>query len=223
MTSTPAPHLPLLHVHQWGRKVGDQWLWRNVEFALYPGDRLGLSGPSGMGKTLFLRSLVGLDSPEEGHLEWQGHPLTPAAIPHYRSVVGLLLQRAPLWEGTVAYNLQRAFRLQGQRGKEYNPQRAQALLDQVGRSADFLERSSQHLSGGERQLVALLRVLLCAPQVLLLDEPTAALDGETALQVEALIQHWYQEKPDRAYLWVSHDRAQLQRLEVTPWALTSGN
>lgn len=213
------PEIPLLNVHQLGRKLGDLWIWRNLEFALYPGERRGLWGASGIGKTLFLRTLVGLDPPTEGTIDWQGQPLSPSLIPQQRSQVMLLLQRAPLWEGTVAENLQRPFRLRGQRGKVYDRLRAEELCHQVGRSADFLDRSAQHLSGGERQLVAIIRVLLLKPQVLLLDEPTASLDQQTSLQVEDLIQHWQQEQPDRAYLWVSHDRTQLDRLGVKIWEI----
>jgi putative ABC transport system ATP-binding protein len=214
-----APGSPLLEGQQLGRKLGDRWIWRNLDFELYPGDHKGLWGASGIGKTLFLRTLVGLDPPTEGGINWQGQPLTPGLIPQQRSQVMLLLQRAPLWEGTVEENLQRPFCLRGQRGKVYDRAVAGELCRRVGRSVDFLERSAQHLSGGERQLVAIIRVLLLNPQVLLLDEPTASLDQQTSLQVEDLIQDWQQEQPDRAYLWVSHDRSQLDRLGVQVWEI----
>ncbi|MGA1410224.1 MAG: ABC transporter ATP-binding protein [Prochlorotrichaceae cyanobacterium] len=214
---------PLLEVSQLGRQLGKRWIWRNLNFALQPGDRRGLSGPSGMGKTLFLRSLVGLDPPSEGVIRLQGQPLTVSNIPDRRSQMTLLPQRAPLWEGTVEDNLKRPFQLKGQQGKVYHREAAAHLCGQVGRSVDFLDRSSQHLSGGERQLVGILRVLLLNPQILLLDEPTVSLDQETTLQVEALIQQWYQDHPDRAYLWVSHDRAQLDRLNVNIWEMISAS
>lgn len=212
----------LLSAKQLGRRLGDRWIWRNLDFDLYPGDRRGLWGPSGMGKTLLLRVLVGLDPPTEGRVYWQGQPIAPHRIPHHRTQVMLLLQRSPLWEGTVEDNLQRPFHLDSQRGKVYDRSVAAELCGRVGRGVDFLERSAQHLSGGERQLVAILRVLLLNPQILLLDEPTASLDQPTTLQVEDLVQQWHQEHPDGAYLWVSHDRTQLDRLGVGVWESFEG-
>ncbi len=209
---------PLLEACNLGRCFGQVWIWRGLSFTLHSGEAVGISGASGVGKTLFLRSLIGLDSRDEGIVKWQGQVCGAQQIPPYRSQVILLPQRTPVWEGSVEENLQRPFRLKIHRPKHYDREVAIALWKTLGRSADFLDRSSLHLSGGERQLLAIVRVLLLNPQVLLLDEPTAALDQETTLQAETLIQNWFTAQSDRAYVWVSHDRSQLERLATKHWS-----
>ena len=81
----------------------------------------------------------------------------------------------------------------------------------LGRDEAFLQQSTDRLSGGESQIVAMLRALLTAPDVLLLDEPTASLDAEAVAAIEKLIANWLKEKPDRGCVWTSHDRQQLER------------
>jgi putative ABC transport system ATP-binding protein len=82
----------------------------------------------------------------------------------------------------------------------------------LGRSDNFLERPSTTLSGGEAQIVAFLRAVQLSPLILLLDEPTASLDAETAHRLEKLVERWQSEDLNRAYLWTSHDREQLKRV-----------
>ena len=82
----------------------------------------------------------------------------------------------------------------------------------LGRSADFLERSTDQLSGGERQIVSCLRSLQLSPQVLLLDEPTASLDNTATKQLETLIAQWQHADPQKACIWTSHDPAQIERV-----------
>ena len=97
-----------------------------------------------------------------------------------------------------------------------NVKRVQELLGlgiRDGSALGFLERHASELSGGEAQIVALIRVLQLAPQVLLLDEPTASLDPESALASEALITAWFDASATaRAWVWVSHDTAQAARV-----------
>jgi putative ABC transport system ATP-binding protein len=126
-----------------------------------------------------------------------------------------LHQRPALLEGTVQQNLQVIFKLSTHRTlPPYSHHREQILkyLTSLGRSEAFLERPVHALSGGEAQIVAFLRALLCAPVVLLFDEPTASLDARTEQQIELLVQLWQQEDPARSYFWTSHDPAQLERM-----------
>ena len=85
-----------------------------------------------------------------------------------------------------------------------------ALLD---RNASFLDQPQRELSGGETQLVGFLRAIQLDPSILLLDEPTASLDHQTAIAVERLIDHWMAAGTgSRAFLWVTHDLGQAERV-----------
>ncbi|MEO0409158.1 MAG: ATP-binding cassette domain-containing protein, partial [Cyanobacteria bacterium P01_A01_bin.135] len=119
--------------------------------------------------------------------------------------------RPAAFDGTVEENLQRVFALKAQQGT-YERSRIENYLATLGRSPEFLDLAVRRLSGGESQILALLRALQVQPQVLLLDEPTASLDPETTQSVEALISQWMEEAEQRACLWTSHDPQQIQRV-----------
>jgi putative ABC transport system ATP-binding protein len=205
----------LLILQNLGRQVQGQRIWQHLDLEIHPGDRWAIAGDSGVGKSLLLRAIAALDPIQAGNIIFQGKNLSDWFIPHYRTQVLYLHQRPALLEGTVEQNLQSIFKMAVHRSREaYDVQKKQVLeyLASLGRSENFLTRSTQTLSGGEAQIAALLRALLCAPTVLLLDEPTASLDARTEQQFEALVQGWQQEEPGRAYLWTSHDPAQLGRI-----------
>ena len=87
----------------------------------------------------------------------------------------------------------------------------------------MLNLSPDNLSGGEAQLVVLLRTLQLDPDVLLVDEPTAALDSDSSKVVESLIDHWWSEAPDkRALIWVSHDFDQARRVATRIVSMNQG-
>lgn len=194
------------------RPDGPGRLLDDVSLSLEAGERVAMIGPSGAGKTLLLRALALLDPVDEGTVCWNGRAVRREAVPPFRKQVVYLHQRPALLEDTVEAALRRPFMLKVRRGQHYDRDEAASLLDQVGRDSSFLEKSTGDLSGGEIQITALVRALLLDPTILLLDEPTAALDAQATSAVEALIGRWILEQPTRAFLWVSHNADQAGRV-----------
>ncbi len=185
----------------------------DVCFGVDAGDRIALVGPTGSGKTLLLRCLAMLDPLDAGAVLWRGERVSGAQVPDYRSRVIYLHQRPAIAEGTVEDYLRQPFLMKIHHGKQFAPSRIVRMLEALQRDESFLAKQQRDLSGGEAQLAALLRALQLDPVVLLLDEPTAALDAGTGQLVEKLIASWTEEhRGGRATVWVSHDMQQAQRV-----------
>lgn len=167
---------------------------RGASFGLAAGECLGLIGPSGAGKTRLLRAIADLD-PHHGHAWLAGVARSEVPGHRWRRQVAYLPAESGWWADTV--------------GEHLPDSGAQALVD-FGLAPEVLQWPVSRLSSGERQRLALLRLLAVEPRVLLLDEPTANLDPESAERVEALLAA--QRRQGRALLWVSHDEAQLRRV-----------
>ena len=205
------PTLPLT-LDDAGRRIDGRWLWRGVNARIDEGERWAIVGPSGSGKTVLLRILCGLDRLDEGTIRSNGTPLDGLSLPEHRARVHYLLQRPALFEGTVETNLRAPLALDVHHDRTYDADAAQRALDALGRPASFLEQSVERLSGGEQQIVALLRAFQADPDVLLLDEPTASLDPAATDAVESLVARWQDEASRRATVWTSHDRDQIARV-----------
>lgn len=197
-------------------------LLQPTDFTLNRADRVSITGSSGSGKSVFLRVLALLDAPTSGQILWNNQPIANTQIPHYRSHISYLSQRPALIDGTVQDNLRFPFSLKTLRKRSFDLAAVTTLLGHAGKSPDFLAKNAGDLSGGESQVVSLIRTLQLNPEVLLLDEPTAALDPTSSRDVEALINAWFAGDNARAYVWVSHDLDQARRMSDIHLQMSAG-
>jgi putative ABC transport system ATP-binding protein len=179
----------------------------DVSLALPAGELALLMGPSGSGKTTLLSILAGLLRPSSGQVELCGAPISEApseAVTRTRRAhLGFVFQTYNLFPALTA--LENVAEILAMKGTPLPEARVQAerSLGQVG-LGDRLHHLPRQLSGGEKQRVGIARAFACAPSLILGDEPTAALDGTSAMSVmELLRQHV---GPGRSVLLVTHDR-----------------
>jgi ABC-type sulfate/molybdate transport systems ATPase subunit len=176
-----------------------------IDLVVEAGECVAISGRSGSGKTVLLRALADLDA-HEGRLFLDDDECDAVAAPLWRRRVGLLPTESAWWHETVTEHLAKAdaFRLEA-----------------LGLKPEVLKRSVSRLSSGERQRLALLRLLAQGPEALLLDEPTAHLDAHHTARVEALVASCRGED-GMAVLWVTHDPEQARSVAARCFRLEQG-
>jgi putative ABC transport system ATP-binding protein len=167
----------------------------DISFSLAASKLVCLSGPSGAGKTLLLRSLADLDV-SRGAVSLQGVQRERTPPTEWRRQVGYLPAESRWWSETVG---------------EHFPSIQATILTQLGFEDDVLAWRAERLSSGERQRLAMARLLSNQPRVLLLDEPTANLDPVNTQRLEQLVSD-YLRTHQAACLWVTHAREQIERI-----------
>ena len=165
------------------RAVVDKILISDISVQVRKGEVLAVVGPSGAGKSSFLRLLNRLDEATDGTVLLDGQDYRAIAPRELRRRVGMVMQMAYLFPGTVAANV--AFGPL-QRHVTMSPEQIALLLDRIGLPG-YEDHDVSTLSGGEAQRVSLARTLANSPEVLLLDEPTSALDEASARGIEELV------------------------------------
>lgn len=176
-----------------------------ISFALEPGERLVLGGQSGTGKTLLLRALADLD-PHQGEVFLCGREQAEYVPTEWRRKVAYLPAESAWWSDQVGDHFAREIVVP---------------WEALGFDAAVRDWNITRLSSGERQRLAILRMLVNRPRILLLDEPTANLDASNAGLVEKLIFD-YLEEASASAVWVSHDMEQRRRLGARIVALVEG-
>jgi putative ABC transport system ATP-binding protein len=171
-------------------------LLKPASFSLSAGECIAVRGPSGAGKTLLLRAIADLD-PNEGLVCLNGRDRSTIAGPEWRRFVGYMPAEPGWWADRV-----------GEHFSEWTA--ALPFVRELGFPEEAKAWPIARLSTGERLRLALVRALMVRPKVLLLDEPTAALDPASAAAVETLI--GTRVRAGLAVLWVSHDAEQAKRV-----------
>jgi putative ABC transport system ATP-binding protein len=197
----------VLETRNLSRAVMGKVLVDDMNLQVQHGEILAVVGPSGAGKSSFLRLINRLDEPTSGTVYLSGQDYKEISPRELRRRVGMVMQSAYLFHGTVAENLRYGPR---QRGEELPESEIDNLPEQVGLEG-VAQRDVSHLSGGEAQRVSLARTLANKPEVLLLDEPTSALDQRAEHEVEALLTRVLRDQHLTALI-VTHDTAQAERI-----------
>lgn len=179
-----------------------------VSLSAEAGEIIVLRGRSGSGKTLLLRLLADLD-PGEGDVVLDGRARGDEPATAWRRRAVYVAAEPGWWEPTAAAHVAAELR-----------QEAHALAERLGVRADALTDPVARLSTGERQRLAIVRALVLRPSLLLLDEPSAALDGEAVLRLEALLGE--RAAQGAILLMASHDPAQADRLGARTLRIAGG-
>lgn len=189
---------------------------RMVSATLAAGEVLMIKGPSGAGKSTLLRILARLQSFDAGELYYSGESWRAITPQRWRHLIHYLAQHPVMFSGTVLDNLQKPFQLAVNKGKTLNMNMLEDNMARLMLPPELLAQEARTLSGGEQARVALLRATLLDPQVLLLDEPIAALDEQSQQNTLDYLNRWLLEKPGRAMALVTHqdDQGVFQRVQT---------
>ncbi|APB33762.1 ABC transporter, ATP-binding protein, putative [Gloeomargarita lithophora Alchichica-D10] len=213
-------HQPIIEFRDVYKQLGGRTILNGVNFAIYPGEAVGVIGPSGAGKSTTLRLIAGLMAPDAGEVWVQGKPQVLVGEGEIsKAHIGMVFQGSALFDSlTVAENV--GFLLSEH--THSSPERVQDLvelsLERVGLKG-IGERYPAELSGGMRRRVALARAIIEDPEdeqddldILLYDEPTAGLDPVASRVIEDLMRNLQKEVQHSAtYVVVTHQESTIRR------------
>lgn len=200
---------PIIRVRGLKNSFGEQIVHEGLDLDVYRGEILGVVGGSGTGKSVLMRSIIGLQHPDEGEIEVLGENMIGRSEDEAKNIRrrwGILFQNGALFSTlTVAENVEVPIR-------EYFPFLKPPLLDEIasykiamsGLPPDAGPKYPAELSGGMRKRAGLARALAVDPELLFLDEPTAGLDPIGAAAFDELIQA-LQKRLDLTVFLITHD------------------
>ncbi len=195
---------PLLRVHNLSKSQNGLSILHDIRFSLRRGEKIGLLGENGAGKTSLLRCIVGYWLPELGYCEVEGNRVTAESI-ETRAKLGYMPERVPLYPNlTAREHLQLAVVLKGRSG-DYSSSDWHDIECQYGIS-EIAHRPSRYFSKGYRQRLGLAMAMLITPELLILDEPTSGLDPAQIVAVRDLLNHL---NPTQGMIMSSHQLSEV--------------
>ncbi|MEQ8753429.1 MAG: DevA family ABC transporter ATP-binding protein [Coleofasciculus sp. G1-WW12-02] len=193
--------------HYFGKGSLRKQILFNIHLELLPGEIVLMTGPSGSGKTTLLTLIGGLRSPQSGYVQVLGKELVGATeekLVQVRRQIGYIFQSHNLLKSlTACQNVQMSVELHPDISPTEAVAKSTAILTTVG-LANHLNYYPDNLSGGQKQRVAIARALVSHPQLVLADEPTAALDSQSGRNVVEIMQQLAKEQ-GCTILLVTHD------------------
>lgn len=199
----------MLELRNITKRFGDSDVLRGISAEISEGEIFTIIGPSGAGKSTLLRIISLLEPPTDGDILFNGLSIISDRSLETRRRMGMVFQKSAIFNVSVFENVAIGLRFRHVNDETIKKKVADAL-DIVG-LAGFEERNGKTLSGGEMQRIALARVLVTDPDLLLLDEPTANLDPVSVRMIEELILRIHK-KFNTTIIMSTHDMFQGQRL-----------
>lgn len=187
-------HYILIETKDLKKNFGELEVLKGISEVIHQGEVVSIIGPSGGGKSTFLRCLNLLEKPTSGHVYFEGEELTENGnLDLHRQKIGMVFQQFNVFPHlTVLNNITLAPMLEKKLSKQEAEYKAMELLKKVGLE-DKANEYPRKLSGGQKQRLAIVRALAMEPDVMLFDEPTSALDPEMVKGVLEVIQQLAEE------------------------------
>lgn len=188
---------------------GESIVLYNIDMDIFPSDFVYIVGKVGTGKTSIIKTIIAENKPASGSCKVCGYDLTAIRdkeIPFLRRKMGVVFQDFQLlMDRSIKDNLEFVLKATGWKDQKAVDQRIEEVLEAVGMITK-LHKMPHQLSGGEQQRIAIARALLNSPEVIIADEPTGNLDGETAEGIMNLLTSINREK-GTAVVMVTHNRS----------------
>jgi phospholipid/cholesterol/gamma-HCH transport system ATP-binding protein len=222
VASSPKPKRPqpqepengLIELHDLNVRFGRQHVLRDITLSIPRRQTIAIIGESGCGKTVLLKTMIGLLRPTSGHVVFDGQPideLSDKELTALRGRFGFVFQSAALFDSmTVAENVAFPLKENSRLTAEKIGQLVMQRVNQVGLPASVLAKRPAQLSGGMRKRVGLARALAMSPEVLLYDEPTTGLDPIVSDVINELIMRTREQNAVTSIV-VTHDMKTAQK------------
>lgn len=185
------------------KRFSEKFVLQNFSFEIHPGDKLNISGKSGIGKTTLFRLLLGFETPDSGQLFFDEKPLIGTNVWNVRKNVAYVSQDLNIGRGTVQSLFDETLHYKvNQTNLQKATNRISYYLTYFELSENILTKAIEELSGGEKQRIAIVNALLLNRKIYFLDEITSALDPD----LKAKTLSFFLSNPDFTVLYISHDQ-----------------
>ena len=205
----------IIHIQGLVTGFGSKIVHDHLDLDVYRGEVLGVVGGSGSGKSVLLRTIIGLNKPKEGTIEVFGKRTSFAEGARMRTLEmhwGILFQEGALFSSqTVAENIQVPLREYTSMSQDLMDEIAAMKIALVGLPPDTAQKYPSELSGGMKKRAGLARALALEPELIFLDEPTSGLDPISAIQFDQLIAELQQSLGLTVFM-VTHDLDSLSAI-----------